>query len=45
MFGIIKKIFIGFITGPVNASNNIKCLSLTTQKCSTQPTLNLNPNE
>ena len=27
MFGLIKKIFIGFSTGLVNVSNHTKCLS------------------
>ena len=38
--------FIGLLTGIVNASNNTKCVSLSNQKCMTQPTLiNLHPNE
>ena len=38
--------FIGLLTGIVNASNNTKCVSLNNQKCMTQPTLiNLHPNE
>ena len=46
MFGFIKNIFIGLITGLVNASNHTKCVSLTNQKCMTQPTIiNLHPNE
>ena len=39
MFGSIKKIFIGFSTGLVNVSNHTKCVSLSNQKCMTQPTL------
>ena len=46
MFGLIKKIFIGLLTGLVNISNHTKCLSLSNQKCMIQPTLiNLDPNE
>ena len=38
--------FIGLLTGIVNASNNTKCVSLSNQKCMTQPTLiNLHPYE
>ena len=28
MFGLIKKIFIGLLTGLVNGSNHTKCLQL-----------------
>ena len=46
MFGLIKKMFIGLLTGIVSASNHTKCISLGNQKCMTQPTLiNLHPNE
>ena len=46
MFGLIKKIFIGLLTGIVSVSNHTKCISLTYQKFMTQPTLiNLHPNE
>ena len=46
MFGLIKKIFIGLLTGIVSAWNQTKCVSLSNQKFMTQPTLiNLNPNE
>ena len=46
MFGLIKKIFIGLLTGLVNGSNHTKCVSLSNQECMTQPTLiNLHPNE
>ena len=46
MFGLIKKIFIGLLTGLVNESNRTKCISLSNQKCEIQPTLiNLHPNE
>ena len=46
MFGLIKKIFIGLLTGLVNGSNHTKCISLSNQKCMTQTTLiNLDPNE
>ena len=45
MFGLTKKIFIGLLTGLVNDSNHIKCVSLSNQKRVTQPTLiNLHPN-
>ena len=47
MFGLIKKKVIGLLlTGIVNACNHTKCVSLSNQKCMTQPTLiNLHPNE
>ena len=46
MFGSIKKIFIGLLTGLVNGSNHTKCISLSNQKCMIEPTLiNLHPNE
>ena len=46
MFGLIKKIFIGLFTVLVNGSNHAKCMSLSNQKCMTQPTLiNLHPNK
>ena len=46
MFGLIRKIIIGLLTGLVNGSNHTKCVSLSNQKCMTQPTLiNLHPNE
>ena len=46
MFGLIKKIFIGLLTGVVSASRFTKCVSLSNQKCMLQPTLiNLHPNE
>ena len=46
MFGLIKKIFIKILTSPVHGSNHTKCISLSKQKCMTQPTLiNLHPNE
>ena len=32
MFGIIKKIFIGLLTGLVSASKHTKCVSLNNQK-------------
>ena len=31
MFGLIKKIFIGLLTGLVNGSNHKKCVSLCNQ--------------
>ena len=46
MSELIKKIFIGLVTGIVSASNHKKCVSLSNQKCLIQPTLiNLHPNE
>ena len=39
MFGLIKKIFIGLLTGLVNGYNHTKCVSLSNQKCMIQPTL------
>ena len=46
MFGLIKKIFFGLLTDIVIASNHTKSVSLSSQKCMTQPTLiNLHPNE
>ena len=46
MFGLIKKIFIGLLTGLVNGSNYRKCVSLSNKKCKIQPTLiNLHRNE
>ena len=46
MFGIIKKVFIVLSTGIVSASNHTKRVSLSNQKCMTQPTLiNLHLNE
>ena len=46
MFRLIKKIFVGLLSGLVNGSNHIKCVSLSNQKCMIQRTLiNLHPNE
>ena len=46
MFGLIKKVFTGLLTGIVSASNHTKCDLLSNQKCKIQPTLfNLHPNE
>ena len=46
MFGLIKKILIGLLTGLVNGSNDTTCVSLSNQKCMTQPIfINLHPNE
>ena len=33
LFGSIKKVFIGLLTGLVNGSNHAKCVSLSNQKC------------
>ena len=46
MFGLVKKIFIGSLTGIVNESDHTKLASLSNQKYMIQPTLiNLHPNE
>ena len=46
LFGLIKKIFIALWTGLDNAWNLTKCVSLSNQKCMTQPSfINLHPNE
>ena len=33
MFGLIKQTIIELLTGLVNGSNHIKCISLSSQKC------------
>ena len=46
MFGSIKKIFIGLLTGIVSASNHTNWVLLSNRKCMIQPTLiNLHPTE
>ena len=46
MFSLIKTMFIGSLTGLVNASNLTKYVSLSNQKCEIQSTLiTLYPNE
>ena len=46
MFRLIKKIFVGLLTGIVSVSNYTKYVSIIDQKCMTQSTLvNLHPNE
>ena len=46
MFGLIKKFFVILLISIVSASNHTKCVSLSNQKCMTQPTLiNFYPNE
>ena len=46
MFGLNKKVFIGLLTGLVDGSNYTKYVSLSNQKCMTQPNLiNLHRNE
>ena len=46
MLVLIKKIFIGLLTGLVNGSNHTKCISLSNQKFMIQSTLiNLHTNE
>ena len=45
MFGLIKKIFIGLLTGLVNGTNHTKCVSSSNQECMTEPTpINLHSN-
>ena len=45
MSGFIEKIFIGLLTSLVNGFNPTKCISLSNQKCITQPTfIILQPN-
>ena len=39
MLGLIKKIFIGLLTGLVIGSNHAKCILLKNQKYMVQPTL------
>ena len=39
MFGLIKKIFVGLLTGLVNGSNHTKGVPVNNQKCITQPAL------
>ena len=46
MLRLIKKIFIGLLTGIVSASNDTKCMSLSNQKRMIQRALiNLNHNK
>ena len=46
MFGVINNMFIVLLSNIVNGSNHTKCVSLSNQKCMTEPTLiNLHPNE
>ena len=46
MFGLIKKVFIGLLTGLVNGYNHTKFVSLSNQKYQIQPTLiNLHSNK
>ena len=46
MFKLTKKMFIRLLTDLVNASSHTKCVSLSNQKCMTQPTpINLHPNK
>ena len=46
MIWLVKKVFIGFLTGLVDRSNHTTCVSLSNQKCMIQPTLiHLHPNE
>ena len=44
MFGLIKKLFIGLLTGLVNRTNHTKCISLSNNNCMIQLTsINLHP--
>ena len=46
LLGLIKKIFIGLSIRIINAPNHTNCVSLSNQKCMTQPTLiSLHTNE
>ena len=46
MFELLKKIFIGLSTIIANTSTHTKCVFLSNQKYTTQPTLiNLHPND
>ena len=46
MFGFIKKIFIGLLASVVNVSSHTNCVSLSNQKCTTQPAIiNFYPDE
>ena len=46
MFGLINKMFIRLLKSILRTSNHTKCMSLSNQKCMTQPTLiNLHLNE
>ena len=46
MFGLMKKMFIGLLTGIISATNHTEYVLLRNQKCTTQPSIiNLHPNE
>ena len=46
MFGINKKMFIVLLTGTVGACNHRKSVSISSEKCMTQPCfINLHPKE
>ena len=46
MLGINKKMFIVILSSTVQASNHVKCVSLSNQNCMIQPSLiNLHPNK
>ena len=46
MYGLMKKIFIGLLSGTVSASNHKKCVFLRNQKCMIEPTfINLHSSE
>ena len=46
MSGIIKNMFLVLLASIVNASTHTKYMSLSNQKCQSQPTfINLHPNE
>ena len=46
MFGLIKEMFIGLSTDIVSANNHTEWVSLSNQKCTTEPTIiNLHSNK
>ena len=46
MYGLMKKIFIGLLSGIVSAFNHKKCVFLRNQKCMIEPTfISLHPSE
>ena len=46
MFWLITKMFIGLLSDEASATNHTKCISLTNQKCTNQPTItNLHPSK
>ena len=46
MFGLVKKMFIGLLTGVISATNHTKCVLLSNQKCTIQSSIiTLHPKE